>query len=207
MLYKLRLKNAPQKFALVDDQSYEYIINNDWLKKIKFLDHLRIHSSGYAFFQKNWPVYDAEGKRKYKNETIYLHKLIATHFVEKPETDKRLCVILQNGNALDCRVENLAWVPLSGVVRNTNKTDNKNGYRGVNKNATKFRAVIYNHGERIDLGLYDTAEEAAIAYNKKSIELFGKTRSLNRIPNHNGYRNSTTGGGVSLSAMKQNPRL
>jgi hypothetical protein len=33
----------------------------------------------------------------------------------------------------------------------------------------------------MDLGLFGTPEEAAVAYNKKSMELFGKTNGLNNV--------------------------
>ena len=57
----------------------------------------------------------------------------------------------------------------------------KTGYRGVTKEKSRFRAVIYHERKAHNLGFFDTAEEAAKAYNKKSIELFGKTGSLNEI--------------------------
>ncbi len=176
MLYKLKLKNS-DKTAIVDDKTYEYITNNEYLNTVGFLKHLRLHSSGYAFFQKNWLNKDGS----YRNETIYLHKLVAEKFVEKPETTKRLFVILKNGDRLDCRIKNLEWTTFSHVTRNTRKTDNPLGYRGIVKDNQKYRAVIYKDGKRYNLGLFDTPEEAALAYNKKSIELFGKTRSLNVI--------------------------
>jgi hypothetical protein len=179
MLYKLTLKNS-DKQVTVDEKVYEYLQNDPYLTSIGFLKHLRIHSGGYAFFQKNWPLKNGT----YRNETIYLHKLIGLNFIEQPQSEKRLYVTFKNGERLDCRVENLEWAPLSKVVRNTTKTDNKLGLRGVVKDSNKFRAIIHYEKQRINLGLYDTVEEAALAYNKKSEELFGVTRSLNKIEGH-----------------------
>lgn len=176
MLCKFKLKNADAE-AIVDSEAYEYIMGNEYLQKIKFVENLRRHSSGYAFFQKNWRQLDGS----YKCETIYLHKVIAEKFVSKPDLGKRLFVRFNNGNPLDSRVENLEWTTLSNVVRNTDKTENKLGYRGVVKDRKKYRAVIYQDRKPINLGSFDTAEEAAEAYNKKSVELFGQTRSLNVI--------------------------
>lgn len=175
MLYKLKLKNSKET-ALVDDFAYEYIESNAYLKTIGFVENLRLHSSGYAFFQKT----RMSNSGKYKTETIYLHKLIAEKFVEKPQADKKLYTLIKNGKRLDCRVKNLEWAPLSKVTRNTKYNDSKLGFRGVHKARNKYQAVIYNNCERIDLGYYDTPEEAAMAYNKKSIELFGETIGLNR---------------------------
>jgi group I intron endonuclease len=55
-------------------------------------------------------------------------------------------------------------------------------YKGVtfNKRSGKWTAVIYNNG-KIHLGTFDSATDAAIAYNKKSIELFGENAFLNII--------------------------
>ena len=53
MIVKLPLKNS-EKNALIDDVCYDYITNHPYLSKIYFLQNLRIHSNGYAFFQKNW---------------------------------------------------------------------------------------------------------------------------------------------------------
>jgi AP2-like factor, euAP2 lineage len=58
-------------------------------------------------------------------------------------------------------------------------------YKGViyikNKTMDKWRACIKINGKRISLGRYLTEKEAAIAYNKKAIELFGEFACLNSI--------------------------
>ena len=176
MLYKLTLKNS-KKTAVVDDKTYDYLCNNSYLIKIEFLKNLRLHSNGYVFFQKHWRQLDSS----YKVETIYLQKLIAERFLVKPDTEKRFWVRFINGNKLDYRIRNLEWSTLSNVVRNTKKTENRTGYRGVVKSGKKYMAIIYLHRKGINLGTYETAEEAAMAYNKKSVELFGVTKSLNKI--------------------------
>lgn len=176
MNYKIKLKNAPEH-AIISTEVYEHISNNDYLKSLKFIENIRRHSNGYAFFQKNFPQKDGS----YKNVTIYLHRYIAERFIEKPEADKKLYVSIKNGDKLDCRIDNLEWVPRSIAVRNTKKLFNSTGYRGVNKERNKYRAVIYKGKQKFDLGFYNTAEAAAAAYNEKSIELFGVTKSLNII--------------------------
>ncbi|PLX24948.1 MAG: Pathogenesis-related transcriptional factor and ERF protein [Salinivirgaceae bacterium] len=178
MICKLPLKNAEDQ-ALVDDVVYEHLVNHPYLTKIKFLENLRRHSRGYAFFQKNWKQSDGS----YKNETIYLQKVVAEKFIKKPDEERRYWVRFINGNPLDCRIKNLEWSTLSNVVRNTSKTDNQFGYRGVVKNSNKYQAIIYVNRKAINLGSFETPEEAALAYNKKSIELFGVTKSLNKIKN------------------------
>lgn len=178
MLYKVKLKNAPNKSVTLSEEAYNYFTNTEYFKAIDFLENLRMHSSGYAFYQKNYPLSDGS----YKNVTIYVHKAIAEKFLPKPESDKKLFVRLINGNALDCKVENLEWVEMSELRRNQKNSTNATGFRGVVKvSKNRYRAVLYNNKERLDLGLFTTAEEAAEAYNSKSKELFGKTKSLNKV--------------------------
>lgn len=178
MLYKLTLKNTDKKL-IVSDKVYEAMSNNEYFQSLNLLKNLRIHSYGYAFFQKNFPK--PEGG--YKNVTIYVHRFVAENFIEKPESDKRLLVTFKNGTRLDCREENIMWVTASQLVRNTEGIiTNSTGYRGVTKLNNKFRAAIFRGKTRYDLGEYATPEEAARAYNKKSIEWFGITKSLNRLP-------------------------
>jgi hypothetical protein len=176
MLYKIPLKNS-ELTALVDDKAYEFLSENEYLKSVNFLKNLRLHSSGYAFFQKS----TSTSKGMYKTVTIYLHKLLAETFLPKPSAKKRLYVLLRNGERLDCRIENLEWATFSKVTRNTRKRESKAGFRGVHQEREKFRAVIYRDGKRFDLGLFDTAEEAAQAYNLRSEEFFGKTIGLNKV--------------------------
>lgn len=178
MLYKVKLKNAPNKNVIFSEEIYNYFNETEYFKKIEFLANLRLHSSGYAFYQKNYPLKDGT----YKNVTIYVHKAAAEKFLSKPESQKKLFVRLINGNPLDCRIENLEWVVMSELRRNQKNSSNATGFRGVVKvSKNRFRAVIYDNKSRIDLGLFLTAEDAAEAYNKRSEELFGATKSLNKI--------------------------
>jgi len=176
MAVKILLKNSP-KTVIVDDEAYEYIISNDYLTKVELISNLRLHSSGCAVFQKSWKKTDGN----YKTETIYLHKLIAQNFIPQSADPTQKLVLARNGNMLDCRIKNLKWCNRSEIKRNISTTNNKTGYIGVTKDRRTYRAIIYFQGKPISLGNYKTPEEAAEAYNKKSIELFGKTRSLNKI--------------------------
>ncbi|HON17674.1 MAG TPA: HNH endonuclease [Salinivirgaceae bacterium] len=175
MAVKIPLKNSNYSVS-VDDEVYQKLIDDPYLKKINFLENLRCHSRGYAFYQKNWK----QPNGTYRNETIYLHKLIAEKFLPRPAEGK-LWVRFIDGNPNNCLLSNLEWTSLSNVVRNTTKTDNQYGYRGVVKSGKKYMAIIYVNRKPLNLGTFETPEEAAEAYNKKSIELFGITKSLNRI--------------------------
>lgn len=179
MLYKVRLKNADD-YVLLSGDAFEFIEQNEYYKSINLLENLRLHSRGYAFFQRNFP--SKSERTGYKNLTIYLHKLVCEKFVPKPETDNRLFVRFINGNPLDCRTKNLEWATMSELRRHQRNHNNKTGYRGVVKvSKNSYRAVLYTDSQRHDLGLFETPEEAAQAYNSMSEKLFGKTRSLNKL--------------------------
>ena len=175
MLYKVKLKNA-RKNVVLSERAFNFFSTNEYYKSIDFLKNLRIHSSGYAFFQKNYPLKNGG----YRNLTIYLHKAVAEKYIPKSPSDKKLFVRLINSNPLDCREENLEWVTMGELRRNQKKHSNITGYRGVVQvSKNKFRAVLYKDKKRYDMGLFPNAEEAAKAYNLKSKDLFGETESLN----------------------------
>lgn len=175
VLYKIKLKNSEDEI-LLDDKVFDYLSNDPYLTKIGFLNNLRKHSSGCAVFQRTWKI----GYRDYNNEIIYLHKLIAEKFLGDQKTSDKKLVGALNGNKLDCRLENLAYRTRAVASRMRN-TKNKEGYTGVYRESKKYRAVISKDKKTIHLGMFDTAEEAALAYNKKSKELFGENGKQNKI--------------------------
>lgn len=58
---------------------------------------------------------------------------------------------------------------------------NSAGFRGVYPSRTRYRVRITFQDKRINLGTFDTAEEAAHAYNQKAIELLGDKARLNNV--------------------------
>jgi hypothetical protein len=177
MLYKVSLRNCKDEEVLISEETFKLITENPLYAPKNLLENLRKHSNGYAFYQKNHPQNDGT----YLNETLYLHKIMADHFLGEPESEEHRYVMFKNGNKLDCRLENLCWATRSEITRNTRKHHSKSGFRGVYKEGERYRATLYNRSERIDIGFFETPEEAAIAYNEKSMEIFGRTRSLNKI--------------------------
>ncbi|MBP9153054.1 MAG: hypothetical protein KBF73_12280 [Flavobacteriales bacterium] len=174
MSVKVKLKNREDKYVVLDQKVFDEIEANEYLTSVKFLANLRAHSNGYGVFQrcittKKGPVY----------ETIYLHKYVAEKFIKQPKSDRKLFVRFIDGDVLNVTLDNLEWVTMNTLRREMKNFKSKSGYRGVTKEKNRFRAVIYHERQAYNLGFFDTAEEAAKAYNKKSIELFGKTGSLN----------------------------
>lgn len=175
VLYKVKLKNADEN-VLLDDKVYEYLTTDPYLLKVDFINNLRRHSSGCAVFQKTWKM--AGGG--YKTETIYLHKLIAEKFLSDTKTNAKNLVGARNGNKLDCRLENLVYRSRS-VASRQRKTSSKVGYTGVYKENNRYRAVISINRKSMHIGMFDTPEEAALAYNKMSKELYGDDGKINVI--------------------------
>ena len=175
MLYKIKLKNSPD-IVLLDEKVFEFLSSDPYLKKVDLLNNLRRHSSGCAVFQKTTKK---EGGG-YATKTIYLHKLIAEQFKIEEKTEENALVGAVNGNKLDCRLENICWRSRA-VASRKRKTSSKTGYTGVYKENNRYRAVISVNRKSIHIGMFDTAEKAAMAYNRKSFELFGENGKMNVI--------------------------
>lgn len=175
MLYKVKLKNADDH-VLLDDDVYDWLTTDAYLKRVDFINNLRRHSSGCAVFQKTWKKADGG----YKTETIYLHKLVAEKYLKSDKSQTKNLVGAKNGNKLDCRMENLEYRSRA-VASRKRKTSSKAGYTGVYKENNRYRAVISINRKSVHIGMFDTPEEAALAYNKKSRELYGDDGKVNVI--------------------------
>lgn len=177
MVIKVKLKKE-DKYVLLDHEVYETLNALPLFKEFKVFENLRQHSSGVPVFQK----YIETVNGKLKIETIYLAKYIAARYLPRPHSGKRLFLNFLNGDKLDLRLRNLRWEEMSKLSRARTTSVNKTGFRGVRKTPqNKFVAMISDGTRQIYLGTYNTAEEAAIAYNKKSVELFGVTPNLNKV--------------------------
>jgi hypothetical protein len=88
-----------------------------------------------------------------------------------------------NGIRNDNRLANLRVATRSQNASNSKKrTDNTSGFRGVHRKRGKKWFAQIGHGYRnIHLGTFDTAAEAACAYDKAAAELYGDFAGLNRM--------------------------
>lgn len=160
----------------VDDHVYAWLTSDPSLVTGKFVDNLRLHSSGCAVYQKTKRV----TKGEYETQTIYLHKHIAEKYLIEHKTERQNVVGALNGDKLDCQLDNLVYRSRS-VASRKRKTSNKVGYTGVYKENNRYRAVISIDGSSQHLGMFSTAEEAAAAYNRRSWEAFRENGKLNDI--------------------------
>jgi hypothetical protein len=177
MVIKIKLKNA-DKYVLLDHEVFEALNALPQFKEYDIFEHLREHSSGVPVFQK---YVDTIGG-KLRVMTIYLALYIAKLYLPRPESNKRMFLSFVNGDKLDLRLKNMKWEEMSTLSRQRKITHNKTGFRGVRATPQgKFVAMISDGTKQVYLGTFETAEEAALEYNKKSIELFGHTSNLNQV--------------------------
>lgn len=172
---KINLKNSSD-FVIIDKNVYDVLLEDKYIKRLDVLNNLRQHSSGCAVFQKTWKKEDGS----FATETIYMHRYIAEKFKQEEYTDENNLVGAKNGNKLDCRLSNLVWRSRSTASRQR-KSSSKTGYTGVYQENKKYRAIISINGKAVHLGMFNTPEEAALAYNKKSKELYGSKAKINEI--------------------------
>ena len=120
-----------------------------------------------------WDVIAYRGTRSDKTrETLFLHTLITQY----EETDHI------NGNTFDNRRENLRAATASQNQHNqTLRANNVTGYKGVSwhKQREKFRTRIMVNGHERHLGAFDSAIDAALAYDMAAREDFGIFAMLN----------------------------
>lgn len=95
--------------------------------------------------------------------------------------DLQLDRINNDGNYLK---ENCRWVTVAQNLHNKRGCHNTTSiYKGVSKKKgdKKWKAKICKNGKDMYLGNFSCEKEAALAYNKKAIELNGKYAYLNKI--------------------------
>lgn len=151
------------KIAIVDDEDYK------WLSKYKWHYH-----KGYA----------ARTCRKTgRKRTIYMHREIM-------RTPEGFVTDHINGNKLDNRRVNLRICTKAQnnmnmkKFRSRKKAKHASRYKGVywrGGRTPKWSAEIRYKGKQIHLGYFETEEEAAKAYDKAAIRLFGSFASPNFV--------------------------
>lgn len=105
---------------------------------------------------------------------IYLHKLI----FDSDEVDH------DSRNKLDNRKINLRGCTHQQNLFNQNlNCRNTSGYKGVSydKKREKWEAYIKINGKKKHIGRYETATDAALAYDKKAVEYFGEFLATNKM--------------------------
>lgn len=147
------------RFAIVDAVDYE------WLSRYKW----RATFNGGSWY----------AATTIKNRNVLMHRMI----MDPPEG---IVVDHIDGNSLDDRRCNLRICTRQQNAYNCRRSRGTSPYKGVcfEKITGRWRASIVYQGERLNLGLYESEVEAARAYDRKAIELFGEFAYLNFPEEH-----------------------
>lgn len=115
---------------------------------------------------------------------ILLHRFILGRVLKVELTTWQLCDHMDR-DSMNCRRSNLRLAtPIQNAHNQGICKTNKSGFKGV---ALYQRDNVWNSSIRVDgktlfLGVYNTAEDAAIAYNYAALKYFGEFAFLNDIP-------------------------
>ena len=89
-----------------------------------------------------------------------------------------------NSIKLDNRKSNLQFCThIQNMSKIGIRKNNSTGYVGVSrkKSGKPFRAYLRSAGIQLFLGTFDTAEDAALAYNEAAVKHFGEFARLNQV--------------------------
>jgi len=161
-----KIKLSQGKFALVDDEDYE------WLSQWEWCYHPRTKNKELGYAVRSQKRINGE-----RGSLIRMHRVI----LNTPE-DREADHI--NGDGLDNQRNNLR------ICTNGQNQQNQHALQG---GASKFKGVCWSKSnkkwvsyitkdqKRTHLGYFNIEEDAAKSYNKAAIELFGEFARLNEI--------------------------
>lgn len=140
-----------------------FLVSIEDVSRVEHL-HLYENADGYA---QAW----------FQGVAVSLHRIIA-------RAPKGIIVDHRNRNRRDCRRGNLRWATRSLNSVNRTTRPHSSRYRGVTKHKLtgRWQAALKHRDKCHHLGLHDTEEAAAVAYNAKALEVWGEFAVLNAIP-------------------------
>jgi len=149
------------KVALVDDEDFSYLNQYKWYA---------VKAEGRYYARRALP------KVGEKQDHILMHQALLKCPKGK-ETDH------VDGNGLNNKRGNIRPCNHHENLMNKKGHGKTSIFKGVSKRKTlrRFRAQIELNGKSIHLGYFDTAIEAAIAYNETAKKLFGEYAKLNEV--------------------------
>ena len=158
------------KFALVDDEDYDRVMLHKWM----YRKPTKRSPSHYAF--RTPTLVTDDGVKKQINESMH-------RFIMNVSSKSWTEVVVDhiNMDGLDNRKCNLRLCDRFENLWNNRRSPGKSGYIGVRKEKNKYMARISISGKAMYLGLYDTKEEAAKAFNKAAKRLRGEFAKLNNV--------------------------
>lgn len=161
------------QFALVDDEDFEFL--NQWKWSAVKSKHSKTFYAVRSYYGE-------------KRKTIRMHKVIFERYnqfeIEEIDHIDRNGLNNQKNNLRHatrqqniCNVRGFGVSKYKGVTHLSRTKKVKNGY----KTYFYYRSRICLNKKTIEIGLFKTEIEAAIAYNKKALELHGEFAFINKI--------------------------
>ena len=139
--------------------------NSDLVVEVDEVDYLYFWMYSWTLGKDGYAICSAQ---PYRNQR--LHALIGKRMKIVGMVDHA------DRNKLNCKRENLRPATQSQSTANSDRPNTTTGFRGVrvDTRTKKFSAMIFKDGQHYYLGYFNCASEAAIAYDKKAIELYGE---------------------------------
>lgn len=157
------IKLTQNKFTQVDDEDYDYLIQYKWCAA-------KDKNTYYAIRT----IYDKETKTTKK---VKMHRDILRL------TDRKIIIDHKDKDGLNNQKINLRPCTNTQNIsnRSVSKSKKSSKFLGVGKSRGKWIAQIRHNKTLYNLGIFKNEIEAALAYNKKAIELHGEYASLNIV--------------------------
>lgn len=166
----------PNKYDLSGEYGICYSNNSDDIILFDLEDYDKIKDYG-------WHVMLHNRTRLYKTVSATKNKkLIRMHRLILGVDDPSIIIDHINRNPLDNRKSNLRFCTMRENAYNSGAREGRK-YKGVCKyrDGKRWVAKIGYDGNDYHIGIFNTPEEAALAYNEKAKEFFGEFAYLNEV--------------------------
>ena len=145
------------QFAKVDDEDYDFLMKWKWYALKSTTDHYYAVRKG----KQSDGLRNRNLIRMHQEVMPYVKGMVIDHIfhdtLDNRKSELRVCTVSQNG--------------MNRVI----SYNNKSGYKGVSwhKKRRKWRANIKANGVKIELGCFDTKEEAYKSYCEAGRKIHG----------------------------------
>ena len=172
-------KRFPGKHTIIiDTEDWDKVKEHRWSIKAGSHDTTPYATTNIPHPDGLWRISPYDGKRRRKHTLLHMHTLI------KNSSQKKLVVDHINHNGLDNRKENLRTVTRAKNHQNRRPlVGGTSSYKGVcwHKRDKKWISQIKSAGKKVWIGAFSCEHQAALAYNKKALELWGEHAFLNEV--------------------------